>query len=200
MEAGRQTGIAIIGAGPVALFSVFQLGLFGFKCYLIDALDRPGGQCAVLYPDKPIYDIPAFPWIMAGELIDRLLEQIAPYQPEFHFGELAENLDMAGQRLRIGTNRGTTFEADAIVIASGLGCFNGEGQIVRPDPLTRWGLERCGNAIAVDPETFATSCPGVFAIGDACHYPGKLKLILSGFHEAALMTQAIRQYIAKAQG
>ncbi|ENP35647.1 hypothetical protein [Brucella abortus] len=67
METGRQTGIAIIGAGPVALFSVFQLGLFGFKCYLIDALDRPGGQCAVLYPDKPIYDIPAFPRIMAVE-------------------------------------------------------------------------------------------------------------------------------------
>ncbi len=200
MEAGRQADIAIIGAGPVALFSVFQLGLFGFKCDLIEVLDRPGGQCTVLYPDKPIFDVPAFPEIAGDELTNRLLKQITPYRPKFHFGQIAESLEMSGDRLQITTNKGTVFNASAVVIAAGLGCLEGKGQIIRPDPLAHWNLRHSGNAILVDPASFATSCPGVYAIGDACHYPGKLKLILSGFHEAALMTQSIRQYVRQISG
>jgi thioredoxin reductase (NADPH) len=190
---GIRSDIAIIGAGPVALFAVFQLGLFGFKCQLIDALDRPGGQCTVFYPDKPIFDIPGFPTIMGDELVSRLLEQIAPYGPTFHYGQTVMMLERVGERFAL-----TTDKADAVVIASGLGAFGPDGQIVRPDPLAELGLERAGNAIAVSPESFATSQLDIYAIGDACHYPGKLKLILSGFHEAALMTQALRKRLQKA--
>lgn len=190
--------IAIIGAGPVALFAVFQLGLFGFRCQLIDALDRPGGQCSAFYPDKPIFDIPGFPTIMGDELVSRLLEQIAPYEPTFHYGQTVTTLERAGERLVLTTANDASFAADAVVIASGLGAFGPDGQIVRPDPLAEIALERAGNAIAVAPETFATSQPDIYAIGDACYYPGKLKLILSGFHEAALMTQAVRKRLYKA--
>jgi len=137
MGAEPQNDIVIIGCGPVALFSVFQLGLFGFRCHLIDASDRPGGQCAALYADK--------------------------------------------------------LEARTAVIASGLGAFGLDGQVIRPDPLAEVSLIKTGNMLAVSPETFRTSSSKVYAIGDACHYPGKLKLILSGFHEAALMKQAIRR-------
>jgi len=190
--------IAIIGAGPVALFAVFQLGLFGFRCQLIDALDRPGGQCSAFYPDKPIFDIPGFPTIMGNELVSRLLEQIAPYEPTFHYGQTVTTWERAGDRLVLTTANDASFAADAVVIASGLGAFGPDGQIVRPDPLAEIALERAGNAIAVAPETFATSQPDIYAIGDACYYPGKLKLILSGFHEAALMTQAVRKRLYKA--
>ena len=195
---GIRNDIAIIGAGPVALFAVFQLGLFGFKCQLIDALDRSGGQCTVFYPDKPIFDIPGFPTIMGDELVSRLLEQIAPYGPTFHYGQTVTMLERAGERIVLTTDKAISIKADAVVIASGLGAFGPDGQIVRPDPLAELGLERAGNAIAVSPESFATSQPDIFAIGDACHYPGKLKLILSGFHEAALMTQAMRKRLQKA--
>ncbi|URQ75885.1 MAG: FAD-dependent oxidoreductase [Candidatus Ochrobactrum gambitense] len=195
---GIKNDIAIIGAGPVALFAVFQLGLFGFKCQLIDALDRPGGQCTVFYPDKPIFDIPGFPTIMGDELVSRLMEQITPYSPAFHYGQTVTALKRAGERFVLITDKAGSLQADAVVIASGLGAFGPDGQIVRPDPLTELGLERNGNAIAVSPESFATSQPDIYAIGDACHYPGKLKLILSGFHEAALMTQAVRKRLQKA--
>ncbi|MDH7788836.1 thioredoxin reductase (NADPH) [Ochrobactrum sp. 19YEA23] len=195
---GIKSDIAIIGAGPVALFAVFQLGLFGFKCQLIDALDRPGGQCTVFYPDKPIFDIPGFPTIMGDELVSRLLEQITPYSPAFHYGQTVTSLKRAGERFVLTTDNAGSFSADAVVIASGLGAFGLDGQIMRPDPMAEFGLERAGNAIAVSPESFATSQPDIYAIGDACHYPGKLKLILSGFHEAALMTQALRKRLQKA--
>lgn len=196
MRREGRTEIAIVGAGPVALFAVFQLGLFGFKCHVFDAMERAGGQCVALYADKPIFDIPAFPRIMGEELIERLREQIAPYEPIFNFGHVVQGMSMPGNAVTLSTDKGC-FDADAVVIASGLGAFSGEGQILRPDPLSRCELARNGNAIAVDPETFRTSQPGIYAIGDACHYPGKLKLILSGFHEAALMTQALRQELLR---
>ncbi|WP_343314152.1 NAD(P)-binding protein [Brucella sp. BE17] len=185
--------IAIVGAGPVALYAVFQLGLFGFRCHVFDTLDQAGGQCRVLYPDKPIYDIPGFPSIMAEEIVDRLLKQIAPYEPVFHFSHVVRSLERAEKQLVISTDRDFSFKADAVVIASGLGALEQDGQIKRPDPLIGLALERVGNAICVAPDSFATTQVGVYAIGDACHYPGKLKLIVSGFHEAALMTQAMRK-------
>jgi len=193
MGAEPQSDIVIIGCGPVALFSVFQLGLFGFRCHLLDACDRPGGQCTALYADKPIYDIPGFPEIIGEELVERLLKQIAPYDPVFCFNRIVDDISIHQAGVTVATRNGDKLEARAAVIASGLGAFTGNGQVVRPDPLAELSLVKTGNTLAVSSETFKTSSPKVYAIGDACHYPGKLKLILSGFHEAALMTQAIRR-------
>ncbi|MGU3398404.1 NAD(P)-binding protein [Brucellaceae bacterium D45D] len=187
--------IAIVGAGPVALYAVFQLGIFGFRCDVFDALDRAGGQCGALYAHKPIYDIPGFPSIMAEEIIARLMKQIAPYEPVFHFSHVVGSLERAEKQFVLSTDRGFSFKADTVVLASGLGAFAQDGQIMRPDPLTGLALERVGNAICVAPDSFATTQAGIYAIGDACHYAGKLKLIVSGFHEATLMTQAIRKQI-----
>lgn len=193
MEKKRQNDIVIVGCGPVALFSVFQLGIFGFRCHLIDARDRPGGQCTALYADKPIYDVPGFPEILGEELVERLLKQIKPYSPVFHFNQIAESVSVDAKGVAVRTRDGNRLQAGAAVIASGLGALTGDGQVIRPDPLAGLSLLKTGNMLAVNPETFRTSSPRVYAIGDACHYPGKLKLILSGFHEAALMTQAIRR-------
>jgi thioredoxin reductase (NADPH) len=306
------TDVVIIGAGPVGLFAVFELGLYDVKCHLVDILDRPGGQCAELYPEKPIYDIPALPICTGQELTDRLMEQIAPFSPEFHFSQMVEKLEkMDDGRWRLTTDTGTVLQAPVVVIAAGGGSFvpkkppipgigNFEGTSVHyavrkmdlfrgkniliagggdsaldwtvnlqplaakmalvhrrdefraaPDtvnrmrslvangdmtlhiaqvvglhgengqleavtlknreqgefqvecdtllafygltmklgPVAEFGLNLHENLITVDTEKFETSEPGIFAIGDINSYPGKLKLILCGFHEAALMSQ-----------
>lgn len=145
-----------------------------------------------LYADKPIYDVPGFSEIMGEELIERLLKQIDPYNPVFHFNRVVDGIIIDSGGVVVLTRDGNRLEASVAVIASGLGAFATDGQVIRPDPLAELSLLKTGNMLAVSPETFRTSSPKVYAIGDACHYPGKLKLILSGFHEAALMTQAIR--------
>lgn len=307
------TDALIIGAGPVGLFAVFELGLLDIKAHLIDILDRPGGQCAELYPEKPIYDIPAIPVCTGQELVDNLMAQIAPFHPVFHFSQMAESLEKTAEGLwRVTTDTGTVIEAKLVIIAAGGGSFvpkkppikniesyegssvfyavrqmekfrdkdllvvgggdsaldwaialqplaksltllhrrddfraaphsvetmrhlvaegkmslklgqitslNGEnGQlssvIIKDDtgtetllacdtllpffgltmklgPIANFGLNFTENLIPVDTKQFETSEPGIFAIGDINTYPGKLKLILSGFHEAALMAQA----------
>jgi thioredoxin reductase (NADPH) len=312
-----RTDVAIIGAGPVGLFAVFELGLAGLHAHLIDVLDKPGGQCAELYPEKPIYDIPGLPVVTGQELTDRLLKQIEPFEPVFHFGEMAASLTRDGRGLwRLMTDSGTVLEAPVVVIAAGGGSFvpkkpplpdidryegsgvfysvrrietfrgkriviSGGGDsaldwtvnlaplarsltlihrrdefraapatvakmralvakgrvafetaqptalvgqegslsavtIKRADgttadvpadaflpfygltmklgPIAGFGLNLNENLIPVDTEKFETSAPGIFAIGDINSYPGKLKLILSGFHEAALMAQAAHRY------
>ena len=311
----KKTDVIIIGAGPVGLFAVFELGLLDLKCHLIDILDRPGGQCAELYPEKPIYDIPAWPSISAQGLVDKLMEQIAPFHPEFTFNRMVSSLEkLEDGGYRVTTDEGETIEAKVIVIAAGGGSFQPkrppmpgieayEGKSVfysvrrmedfrghdllivgggdsaldwtlnlqpiansltlvhrRPEfraapdsvnkmyalherkelgfevgqvtaltgtdgqlesatvkgpdgpveirctrllpffgltmklgPIAEWGLNLHENLITVDTEKFETSIPGVFAIGDINWYPGKLKLILSGFHEAALMAQAAKR-------
>lgn len=199
MEVERHSDIAIIGTGPVALFSVFQLGLFGLTCRLFDSASRAGGQSTALYADKPIFDVPAFAKIMVEELIERLLTQIEPYKPAFEFDQLVTGVSASENGIQLKTATGTIFSSKCLVIASGLGAFTSEGQIVRPDPLATLDLQRFGNSIVVNTETFRTSQPKIYAIGDVCHYPGKLKLILSGFHEAALMTQAIRKNLQQAK-
>ncbi|WP_127598738.1 NAD(P)/FAD-dependent oxidoreductase [Nitratireductor alexandrii] len=310
-----KTDVLIIGAGPVGLFAVFELGLLDMKCHLIDILDRPGGQCAELYPEKPIYDIPAWPVISAQELVDKLMEQIAPFKPGFTFNRMVTGLERLEEGgFRVTTDENEIFEAKVVVIAAGGGSFQpkrppipgieafegksvfysvrrmeefrghdllivgggdsaldwtlnlqpvaksltlvhrrpefraapdsvnkmyalqetkaldfqvgqvkeliGEGGLLKaavikgPDgdveiactrmlpffgltmklgPIADWGLNLHENLIPVDTEKFETSEPGIFAIGDINWYPGKLKLILSGFHEAALMTQAAKR-------
>lgn len=307
----HQTDVVIVGAGPVALFAVFELGLLDIKAHLIDILDRPGGQCAELYPEKPIYDIPALPVVSGQELTDRLMQQIAPFKPVFHFSQMATALEKIPTGFRVTTDAGVVIETKAVIIAAGGGSFipkkppiagiesyegksvfyavrriedfrgknvviagggdsaldwtlslqpvaklltlihrrddfraalhtvaqmrqlvaqnkmklvidsiaslkgdgtqlsavmTGQGEIatdtllafygltMKLGPVGSFGLEMKGNLIPVNTENFETSMPGVFAIGDINWYPGKLKLILSGFHEAALAAQKAFTY------
>ena len=118
------TDILIIGAGPTGLFAVFEAGLLQLKCHLIDALGQAGGQCSELYPKKPIYDIPGFPEVLAGDLVDNLMQQIAPFQPGFTLGERAETLERTEDDFFIvTTNKGTQHKAKVVAIAGGLGSF-----------------------------------------------------------------------------
>jgi len=309
----HETDVIIVGAGPVGLFAVFELGLLDLNAHLVDVLDRPGGQCAELYPEKPIYDIPGLPVVTGQELVDRLLQQIAPFHPTFHLAQLAESLERTDdKRFRLKTELGTVITAPVLVIAAGGGSFvprkpkieglepfegtsihyavrrmdrfrgrdlviagggdsaldwvlnlqpvaksitlvhrrddfraaphsvakmralvaegkvrleiadlkgveGAEGQLsavlcsskekgaytiactdllpfygltMKLGPIADFGLNLHENLIPVDAEKFETSEPGIFAIGDINTYPGKLKLILCGFHEGALMAQA----------
>ena len=307
-----KTDIIIIGAGPCGLFAVFEAGLLKMKCHLIDSLPIAGGQCSEIYPKKPIYDIPAYPEILAEDLVENLMQQIKPFKPGFTLGERAEYLEKKGNNFIVTTNKGTKHEAPVVVIAGGLGCFEprkphidniqefeGKGieyVIKDPDiykgkkiiisgggdsaldwaiyfsktakevtlvhrrnsfrghldsvetvnnlakkgsinlitdsevfklegvnelqkvviknknndessfkidfwfplfglvpklgPIKDWGLNLERNAILVDTFDYSTNIEGVYAIGDVNTYPGKLKLILCGFHESALMAQS----------
>ncbi|MGO3155088.1 MAG: NAD(P)/FAD-dependent oxidoreductase, partial [Mesonia sp.] len=119
-----KTDILIIGAGPTGLFTVFEAGLLKLKCHLIDALPQPGGQCSEIYPKKPIYDIPAFPEVLAGDLVDNLMEQIKPFEPGFTLGERAETIEkLEDDTFIVTTSRGTKHHAPVVAIAGGLGSF-----------------------------------------------------------------------------
>lgn len=316
-----KTDILIIGAGPTGLFAVFEAGLLQLKCHLIDALPQPGGQLAEIYPKKPIYDIPGFPEVLAGELVDNLMEQIKPFQPGFTLGERAETIEKREDgTFVVTTNAGTKHCAPVVAIAGGLGSFEprkpllenlgqfedkgvsymvkdpeayrdkrvliagggdsaldwsiflsgvarevtlvhrrnefrgaldsvekvrelkqqGKIRLITPaevvqlegsdflqsvvvrrntdpaedirieldafiplfglspklGPISKWGLEIEKNAIRVDNTLdYQTNIPGIYAIGDVNTYPGKLKLILCGFHEATLMCQSAYQRI-----
>lgn len=309
-----KTDILIIGAGPTGLFTVFEAGLLKLKCHLIDALPQPGGQCSEIYPKKPIYDIPAYPEILAGDLTSKLLEQISSFQPGFTLGERAETIEkLEDDTFIVTTNKGTKHHAPIVAIAGGLGSFeprkppipniahfedagveyiirdpevyrdkkvviagggdsaldwaifltdiasevslvhrrnefrgaldsvdkvqelkdagkitmitpaevtgilgdekvtgvsivkNGEEKIKlevdhfiplfglspKLGPIGNWGLDIEKNAIKVNNALdYQTNIPGIYAIGDVNTYPGKLKLILCGFHEATLMCQS----------
>jgi thioredoxin reductase (NADPH) len=318
VDAPISAEVVIVGAGPCGLFQVFELGLLGISAHLVDTLKAPGGQCTELYPDKPIYDIPALPVCGAQELVDRLMQQIKPFNPAWHLGEeVVEVAKRDDGRFRVVTSAGKVFDAGAIVIAAGVGSFQPrrigvpgaeafEGRSIhyrvrsadeyrkgsllifgggdsaldwalefaptaksltlvhrRPDfraapasvarmrelvaagrmnyiegladsllvdgdrlrgvrvkggdgtmhdvaaeqvfaffglhpklgPIAEWGLALEKKALTVDTEKFQTSVPGIFAIGDINTYPGKKKLILSGFHEAALAAFAIQAHL-----
>jgi thioredoxin reductase (NADPH) len=321
MSKSIKTDVVIVGAGPAGLFAVFELGLLDIKTHLIDILPKPGGQCAELYPEKPIYDIPGFAKVSGQELVDALLRQIEPFHPTFHYGEMVEGLDVLGTDeaplFRIRTDDGQSFECKAVIVAAGGGSFQPKkppiagieayegksvhyavrkiedfrgkhvvivgggdsaldwtlnlqpvakhltlvhrrdefrgaphsvkamrelvaagrmdlhlGQIssltgeagelasvilkdtsggsheiacqrlipffgltMKLGPVAEWGLNLHENLIPVDAGTFETNVPGIFAIGDINHYPGKLKLILCGFHEGALAAQKIYHYV-----
>ena len=312
-----ETDVVIIGAGPVGLFAVFELGLLDMRCDVIDILDKPGGQCAELYPDKPIYDIPGIPEISGGELTKSLLEQIKPFNPEFHLSTIVSEMKQINNDLwEVVTDSDKIFHTKVIVIAAGGGSFQpkkppidgiddyegksvfysikniekfynkeiaivgggdsaldwaltlhkksknltlihrrkefraapdtvnkvmkliddgsinfelgqvkelvgSDGQLnkiickdkeeekeikceamlpffgltMKLGPVANWGLNLEQNLIKVNTETFETNQKGIFAIGDINYYPGKLKLILCGFHEGALMAQKAHQYI-----
>jgi thioredoxin reductase (NADPH) len=317
-----ETDVVIIGAGPVGLFAVFELGLLDIKCHLIDILPKVGGQCAELYPEKPIYDIPGFPMVTGQGLVDNLMAQIEPFNPTFHLNEMVESLESIGTPgaplFRVKTSENdTTFVCKAVIIAAGGGSFQPkkppidnieayegtsvfyavrkmemfrnkkvlivgggdsaldwtvnlqpiakrltllhrrdafraaphtvekmrslvasgemdlhlgqvsalkgrnhvlEGAVIRKDdgsehlvdcdvmlpffgltmklgPIADWGLNLHENLVPVDTEKFETNVPGIFAIGDINTYPGKLKLILSGFHEGALAAQKVHRYV-----
>ena len=315
MEKMIETDIIIIGAGPVGLFTVFEAGLLKLRCHLIDSLPQAGGQCSEIYPKKPIYDIPGFPSVLAGELIDNLMEQAKPFKPGFTLGEAAETIDKTeDNQFIVTTIKGTKHKAPIVAIAGGLGVFEprkppvpnlekyedkgveyiikdpefyrgknvviagggdsaldwtifliekkiakevtlvhrsttfrghldsvqrifdlaAEGKlklaldaevvgIVGADkvekitidqkekgnfsvdadhfiplfgltpklgPIANWGLEIEKNAIKVNIFDYSTNVPGIYAIGDVNTYPGKLKLILCGFHEGTLMVQS----------
>lgn len=200
MSADEKADVVIIGAGPVGLFAVFQLGLYDIHCHLIDSLDRPGGQCAEFYADKPIYDVPGYPSILAQELIDRLLEQVSPFKPQFSFGQQVVDVEpIADQGFRVSTHKGQVIDTKFVVIAGGWGPIwpqdQPPGDSAKPDPTSDWGVALHDGSVVADTEKFETSLPGIFAIGDACMYPGKVRLLLSGFHEAALMAQAVRRLL-----
>jgi thioredoxin reductase len=176
------TDACIIGAGPVGIFAIFQLGLLDMKCHVIDILDKVGGQCAELYPEKPIYDIPAWPVIRGQELIDRLMRQISPFNARFHLGQMAillekrepcEGLPVGGWR--VITDAGEQIDCKVLVIAAGGGSF-----MPKLSAIEGFGCDIHENLIPVDTGKFQTSIPGIFAVGDINTYPGKLKLILSG--------------------
>ncbi|MGM5027888.1 NAD(P)/FAD-dependent oxidoreductase [Tardiphaga sp. 862_B3_N4_1] len=313
-----KTDVLIIGAGPCGLFAVFELGLLDMKVHLVDILDKIGGQCAELYPEKPIYDIPAIPLVTGQGLTEALLEQIKPFHPTFHLNEMIETIEKIGDPLfHVTTDAGQVFETKVVVISAGGGSFQpkrppvpgieayegtsvfyavrkmeqfrdkdllivgggdsaldwtlnlhpvarrvtllhrrddfraaphsveqmrklvaagqmdlqigqvtaleGEGghltgavikgndnESVRINcntilpffgltmklgPVANWGVTLENNLIPVETASFETNVPGIFAIGDINTYPGKLKLILSGFHEGALMAQKAYHYV-----
>lgn len=313
-----ETDALIVGAGPCGLFQVFELGLLGIQSHIVDALPYVGGQCAELYPDKPIYDIPAIPYCTAMELVENLQEQIKPFDPEFHLDQQVSTLDIVDGGFNVATTKGTEFFARSLIVAGGVGSFQpqllrisgvdslvdkqvfyrvtnpdqfidhdivilGGGdsafdwaielvdrvkslklihrsdrfraapasvakmrelesaerlefyignvtecaqdengklssiQVIHPDksettfeldsllvffglspklgPIADWGLTLIKNQIETDTEKFQSNIPGIYAIGDIAVYPGKKKLILSGFHEAALAAFAIKQQL-----
>jgi len=313
-----RSDVVIIGAGPSGLFQVFELGLLDISAQVVDSLPRVGGQCGELYPEKPIYDIPAFPVVGAQELIDRLMQQIQPFKPQFHHGQAVTRLERkADGRFALTTTNGTEFDTAVVIIAAGLGAFqprklrainavdfdgkNVHYRITQPEELTgkdiiilgggdsaldwtlelhdkvksltlihrrvdyraqpvsvkkmkalvgagklkefhgmvrevlsdeggfrglrvanaegsthdieaddvyvfwglspnlgpvaEWGLDIDKRQILVDTEKFQTSETGIYAVGDINTYPGKKKLILSGFHEAALAAFAVQKYL-----
>ncbi len=315
----HNTDVAIIGAGPVGLFAVFELGMLKMRSHVIDSLDAAGGQCVALYPEKPIYDIPGYPEIMAGELAARLQRQAAPFEPVYHLGQRVEAVSRRKNGWRLETSTGARIDCRAVVIAAGSGAFGpnrpplpgieayegqsvhymvsrretfrgkrvaiagggdsavdwtlslaelaervyvihrrakfraapesvaqmerlagprGKVEIVVPyqlhglegghgrleavvvrtldgeerrlpadhllaffglsmnlGPIAHWGLDLDHHHIVVDPATCQTSQPGIFAVGDVSSYPGKLKLILSGFSEAAMAAHAIHPLV-----
>ncbi len=123
MTTHAETDVVIVGAGPCGLFAVFELGLLDLKCHLIDILDRPGGQCTELYPEKPIYDIPGLPETSAQGLVDKLMRQIEPFEPEFHFGEMVTELTRTEGGFRVRTDAGTALDCKVVVVAAGGGSF-----------------------------------------------------------------------------
>lgn len=181
-----ETDILIIGAGPAGLFTVFEAGLLKMRCHIIDALPQMGGQLSELYPKKPIFDIPGFPSVLAGELIDNLYEQIKQFEPGFTFNETAIHLLKLEENLfEVITDKGTKHRAKAVIIAGGLGSFEPK----KPPIENISDFEERGVSYFIKrPEDYTGKHMVIAGGGDS-----KMKLILCGFHEAAIACQSIYQ-------
>ncbi len=201
-----KTDALIIGAGPTGLFTAHQLKLIGLDCEIVDNLDKIGGQCIELYPDKPIYDIPAVPECTGEELTNNLINQIKPFNIKTHLGERVDKVHQLAKSGKINLYtkyqltkvigddnlesveiKHDSKEIKTIKTDFALGFF---GLIMQLGPIADWGLNIDKKTVNVDTEKFETNQKGIYAVGDICSYPGKLKLILSGFHEGALAARA----------
>lgn len=195
MTAPIETDAVVVGAGPAGLFSVFQLGLANIRCHVIDAQPAAGGQCTAFYAEKPIFDIPGFTRITGQELTQRLVEQVKPFAPQWHFGSRVINVALQDDgRLLVRTDGEASLLARVVVLAAGAGALvqkpGGPGISASPIPAQDWGIAMQDGGAVVDMVRFVTSQPGIFAVGDGCSYAGKLAYIASAFHEAAMMAQA----------
>jgi thioredoxin reductase (NADPH) len=187
---GAEPEAVIIGAGPAGLWAAFQLGLHGVGSILIDSAGQPGGQCTALYADKPVYDLPGFPAIDAGRIGENLAGQIARFRPDYRLSERVTAIAPTDLGFAIALQAGPVLHVRHAIIATGLGPLGVSGRqpaLELPD-----GVETDGGHFKVTPGDFQTGQRGLYAIGDAATYPGKLCLLVSAFHEAALMAFAIR--------
>lgn len=183
--------VIVIGAGPAGLFATFQLGIHGFSTLIIDSGNEIGGQLAALYADKPIYDMPAFGEVNAGDLAQLLLRQVERFSPVIRLASLVTAIIRRGEGFAVEMVNGESVTARHVIIATGLGPFGTDANrqtLTLPD-----GVTFDAGHLPVTTDGFSTSMPGIFAIGDAAMYPGKLCLLSSAFHEAALAAFAIRK-------
>jgi thioredoxin reductase (NADPH) len=181
----------IIGAGPAGLWAAFQLGIHGVRSVIIDSGHEPGGQCAALYADKPVFDVPGFAAIDAGDLVARLAAQVERFEPQFHLGELVTTIEQVDSGFSISTRSGLLLNSTYVVLASGLGPFPSD--VKHPAIALPASVHMEDGHVSATTDTFETSCDNLFAVGDAVTYPGKLCLLVSACHEAALMAFAIRR-------
>lgn len=187
--AAREPEVLVIEAGPAGLWTVFQLAIHGIRSLILESAAAAGGQCAQLYADKPVHDLPGFGAIDAGKVVDLLLGQIARFEPDFRFNTIATSIMPSAEGFEVATAAGETFRARHVILATGIDAFCGRPEQRLELPA---GLVLLDGKAAVSSATFATSIEGLYCIGDAAHYPGKLPLLVSAFHEAALAAFAIR--------
>lgn len=192
-DAASDVSVAIVGAGPAGLWAAFQLGLHGVAATVIEAAARSGGQCAALYADKPVFDVPGFRQAQAGDIAERLLTQAEPFSQTFLYDCRVDAISRGEAEFRLQLADGRQISSSFVILATGLGPF-GDGtraQLALPE-----GARDADGAICVAPSTFETKCRALYAIGDAASYPGKLPLIVSACHEAALAAFAIKKVVS----
>lgn len=191
MTIAQDADVIIIGAGPAGLFASFQLGIHGFSSLIVESDRQIGGQLAALYADKPVYDMPGFSEILAGALADNLLRQAERFRPVIRLSSRARAIVRHPDSFSVDLADGETLHAGQVIIATGLGAF---GDTVDKEPvILPGGLVLDAGHLPVTTDSFATAVPGLYGIGDAVRYPGKLALLSSAFHEAALAAFAIRK-------
>lgn len=192
-DVASDVSVAIVGAGPAGLWAAFQLGLHGVTATVIEAAARSGGQCAALYADKPVYDVPGFREALAGDISERLLAQATTFPQTFLYDCRVSAITRGAAGFRLALADGKQVSADFVILATGLGPFAGDAKAALHLPD---GARDAEGRLCATPSSFETGCPGLFAIGDAVSYPGKLPLIVSACHEAALAAFAIKKAVS----
>lgn len=192
-DVASDVSVAIVGAGPAGLWAAFQIGLHGIAATVIEAAARSGGQCAALYADKPVYDVPGFREALAGDIAERLLAQATTFPQTFLYDSRVAAISQGEAGFHVSLAGGRQLSANFVILATGLGPCAGDAKAALSLPNGACDAE---GRIFVTPATFETGCPGLFAIGDAASYPGKLPLIVSACHEAALAAFAIKKAVS----